>query len=201
MIVYVELNFVLELALQQQQYEACEHIIDLCSTKKIRLIVPAYCLAETYETTVRNAQQRNRFNDEFKREAHQITRSRFHQTEAEAISKVTDLFVSSIVEEKSRLDQTIKRLLKVATIIPLSKNTLVAALTFQNTLALSPQDANVFTSVMRHVATMGSVPKCFLNRNYKDFKNPSIVEMLDTHGCKLMFSFEDGFKYIQSALS
>ena len=112
MIVYAEANFVLELALQQEQHEACEHIVDLCSTKRISLIVPAYSIAEPYKTIVRRGKQRKRFNVEFNQVTREITRSEPYKS--------------------------------------------------------------------------------------KDFKQPQIINALEKQGCKLLFSFEDGYSYIRS---
>jgi len=44
--VYVESNFVLEHALEQEQCESCEELIRLASAGSIRLLVPAFSLAE-----------------------------------------------------------------------------------------------------------------------------------------------------------
>ena len=51
--VYVESNFVLELALLQEQSASCEEILGLCEAGRVQLVVPAYSLAEPYETLVR----------------------------------------------------------------------------------------------------------------------------------------------------
>jgi hypothetical protein len=48
--VYVESNFVLELALLQEQHASCEDILRLCEAGKAQLIIPAYSLAEPHET-------------------------------------------------------------------------------------------------------------------------------------------------------
>ncbi len=40
--VYVETNFVLELALQQEQHAACEAILQLAEARQIALVLPAY---------------------------------------------------------------------------------------------------------------------------------------------------------------
>jgi hypothetical protein len=53
--VYVESNFVLEVALLQEQHESCEKIIELSEAAKAHLIVPAYSLVEPYETIARYA--------------------------------------------------------------------------------------------------------------------------------------------------
>ncbi len=44
--VYVESNFVLELVLEQEEFEYCQKILDLSSQQKINLVLPAYSLVE-----------------------------------------------------------------------------------------------------------------------------------------------------------
>ena len=51
--VYVESNFVLELALLQEQSSSCEEILSLSEDGRIRLVLPAYSLIEPYETLIR----------------------------------------------------------------------------------------------------------------------------------------------------
>jgi hypothetical protein len=48
--VYVESNFVLELALLQEQHAACEAIVQLCEAGDLRLVLPAYSFMEPFET-------------------------------------------------------------------------------------------------------------------------------------------------------
>ena len=57
MIVYVESNFVLELALLQEEHDSCDAIIMLAETRDIELVVPAFSLAEPYEALVRRSRQ------------------------------------------------------------------------------------------------------------------------------------------------
>lgn len=42
MIVYVESNFVLELALRQEEHGACERILEHAEANHIELVIPAY---------------------------------------------------------------------------------------------------------------------------------------------------------------
>lgn len=48
--VYVETNFVLELALRQEQNESCEALLRLAEASRIGLVVPAFSLLEPYAT-------------------------------------------------------------------------------------------------------------------------------------------------------
>lgn len=50
MSIYVESNFVLELALMQEQYESCEAILQVCKAGQAQLVLPAFSSAEPYYT-------------------------------------------------------------------------------------------------------------------------------------------------------
>jgi hypothetical protein len=56
--VYVESNFVLELAFAQEQSESFQQILSLGESDKILLVLPGYCLAEPLEKL--NRQERSR---------------------------------------------------------------------------------------------------------------------------------------------
>ena len=56
--VYVESNFILELALEQEQSSSCDAILSLGERQDIRLVLPAFSLSEPYETLVRRAKDR-----------------------------------------------------------------------------------------------------------------------------------------------
>jgi hypothetical protein len=59
MIVTVESNFVLEIALRQDEVAECERLIALAGTGSIRLAMPACSLFEPFETMVRRRKQRD----------------------------------------------------------------------------------------------------------------------------------------------
>ena len=79
--VYVETNFVLELALLQEQHESCEKILQFQQTGKIRLIVPAYSLIEPFETIFRYAKNRSRVANDLAAEIKQLSRTKPYQEE------------------------------------------------------------------------------------------------------------------------
>lgn len=198
--VYVESNFVLELALLQEQHESCEKIIKLCEASKVNLILPAYSLVEPYETIVRYAKKRTKISNDLVTEVKQLSRSKPYQEEIEALQKINGFLVRSQEEEKTRLRSTIDRLLAVTEIIPLDAQILSAASKYQLAHDLSPQDSIVYASVLQHLSNSGSVAKCFLNRNSKDFDDPDIEDALNKYGCKMLFSFDSGYGYISSKI-
>ena len=70
--VYVESNFVLELALLQEQSRSCEEILGLAEDGRIQLVVPAYSLIEPYETLIRTGMNRRRIWSELNNQIGQI---------------------------------------------------------------------------------------------------------------------------------
>jgi predicted nucleic acid-binding protein len=201
MIIYVESNFVLELALLQEQHLSCENILSICEVGNAKLLVPAFSLAEPYEALIRKHNQRSYLNNQLTTEFDQISRSEPYKNQIEGLKDdITTLLVKSIEEEKERLSQTRERILNLAEIIPLTSDVFRAAATCEKTLSFSPQDALVYASVIQHLKTSNSGNKCFLNKNSKDFDQAEIVDELKKYCCKMLFSFNSGYNYIQHQL-
>jgi predicted nucleic acid-binding protein len=200
MIVYVETNFVLEMAFVQEQHDDCEAILGLCEAGRVALVVPAFCFAEPYETLERRRRERRRLLDDLSRELNQLARTQLYEERTGAMDEVTSLLAKSAEEKKDRLDAVIHRLLALAETIPLDGETLRSASKCQRQYDLSPQDAIVYTSLISHVARLKPESSCFLTKNAKDFNNPDIVAALEAHHGKLLFNFEAGLGYVHSCL-
>lgn len=198
--IYVESNFVLELALEQEQHESCRQIVELSDAGEARLIIPAYSLIEPYERIVRYAKKRTRVANDLADEVKKLLRSKSYQEETDALQNVTGLLVRSLQEEKNRFRRTVDKLLAVSEIIPLEARVLLDADRYQIDHDLSVQDSVVYASVLTHLRASTSTDKCFLNRNRKDFDDPDIEETLNTNGCKMLFSFDKGYGYISSRI-
>jgi predicted nucleic acid-binding protein len=198
--IYVESNFVLEIALSQEQHESCEKIIELCEAGKAHLIIPAYSLVEPHETIIRYSKNRLKVSNDLATEVRQLSRSKPYQEEIEALHKVADFLIRSQEEEKNRLRTTIDRLLKVSEIIPLDSQILISANKYQLAHDLSPQDSIVYASVLSSLNASSSTAKCFLNRNSKDFGDPDIEDTLSKYDCKVLFNFVKGYGYISHQL-
>jgi len=201
MIVYVESNFVLELALEQEQYASCDAIVTICESGEARLVIPAFCIAEPYETLGRRAIERGQLKISLANELKLLSRSQSYKSAVDTLQYVTEVLIGSGKEENRRLHEAFERILKISEIVPLEQKLLAAAAKFQSDLDLKPPDSIVYASVLQHLATADvAINKCFLNRNSKDFDNPDIEAALNSHGCKLLFRFDSGFNYIQSQI-
>jgi predicted nucleic acid-binding protein len=200
-IVYVESNFVLELALRQEEHEACTRIVSLAKRGRIQLVVPAFSLAEPLETLTRRHRQRRELQRTLSVEFAQLRRSRSYQARAIAMSEVNLLLVESEKEEQARLARTRAALLKTAEIIPLTADILRSATASEIKYVLTAQDAIVYASVRGHLDAGSGRIACFLNKNVKDFDLADIRDELADFGCKLIPSFRDGLAFIKSKLA
>ena len=198
--VYVESNFVLELALAQEQHGSCEVLLRLGEEGHVRMILPAYSLAEPYETLRRRHLGRSQVKRTLDKEIRELSRTANYAERIRDFGGVTSLLIDSGREEIQRLEVVRARLLRSAEIIPLDSSILLSSADLQAAYDLEPQDATIFASVLLHLARTVSVPSCFLSRD-KDFEDPDLVERLRQHSCKLLQRFDHGAGYVRSLLS
>lgn len=199
--VYVESNFVLELALLQEQHTSCEELMRLGEEGRIQLVIPAYSLAEPYETLTRRHRQRKRMKAELDDQLRQLARTMTYTHQLSGFQHLTTLLIDSADEEAKRLEEVCSRLLQVAEVIPLEASLLIAATQYQRRHGLSPQDALVYAGILLHLKQRQAPQSCFLNRNAKDFDDPDLVEELDVYNCKLLPQFDVGYQFVLSRLS
>ena len=198
--VYVESNFVLELALRQEEFSSCERILSVCEEGRARLVVPAYSFAEPYETLTRRGRQRKRMKQELDLELEQIARTATYADRLDGFRSLTGLLVNVTDEGIRRLEGVRSRLLAAAEIIPLDMDVLTASTRYQRVHDFSPQDALVYSSVLLHLKRVRARQSCFLNRNSRDFDDQNVVEELGSHNCKVLPRFDSGWHFILSAL-
>ena len=95
MIVYVESNFVLELALLQEESASCEAILQLAENGAIKLAMPAFSLGEPYETLVRRHGERRGLVSKLESEFKQLRRSSPYAAALEKADALTELLAAS----------------------------------------------------------------------------------------------------------
>ena len=198
MIVYVESNFVLEIAFAQEESEACDSIIELAESANINLFIPAISVSEPYEVILRRSKHRVELNSQLAVELTQLSRSRPYSQIVERSQEIVSLLISSGQDEKLRLDSTLSRILGCAGVLPINGETLRSGIEFQNSLNLSPQDSLVYAAVVNHLDSTPADEKCFLNRDSKDFLIPDIESQLAAFGCVMIPKFSDGLEYIRN---
>jgi predicted nucleic acid-binding protein len=194
MILYVESNFVLELAFWREEQSVCQELLELATSQKIKLVLPAFSIGEPYEAWVRRAKQRRVLHEKLTAEIRELARSKPYQQLSELLTKSGD-------EEKSSLDEVLDRILNVAEVCPIDLLTIRAAINLQKSHRLSPQDSIVFASVLKHLESASGEEACFVTKNSKDFAVSEVLEDLTRYGCKLITRFNDARGYIRSRIS
>lgn len=200
MIVYIESNFVLELAFLQEEYESCDTIIKLAESQQIQLVIPAFSIAEPYTALDRRSKERKALHDRLESEIRELSRSKPYSEIRNDSEKLTGILIQSGEEEKQRLDTVLGRILGCAGIVPMGGEILRAAAEYQKPLGLSLPDSVIYASVVAHMSSALTKPKCFLNKNSKDFVNPCIQDRLASYDCRLITRFADGLGYIRHQL-
>ena len=198
MIVYVESNFVLELAYLQEEHGCCSELLGLAESDAIGLALPAFSIGEPYETLGRRSKKRERLHSELDDELRELSRSRPYEESPEEFRELTSLLLDSVEDEKSRLDGALERILETVEVLSIGPNAR-NAITFQKKYALSPQDSIVYSSIRHHLTTTDEEMRCFITKD-KDFADPDIQNELRSYNCKFLTNFTDGLGYIRSQL-
>lgn len=198
--VYVETNFVLEHALEQEQCESCEELIRLASGGSIRLLVPAFSLAEPHFALVGKDKVRSRLIKDLRNHLSELGRSKPFREASGNFSDLTAFLSGSTERERGGLQRAIDGMLKAAEVIPLHADVFRYARQMPAVRVMSPQDSIVLASIVLHLAKAKPVESCFLNRNSKDFDDPEVRKMLGTFNCRFFARFDDGLRYIEARL-
>jgi len=167
-------------------------IAGLCKNRKIRLVIPAYSLAEPYETLIRRHRNRKKLKNALDTELNQLARTDTYTVEILKIQSFMNLLLQSTEDEMRRLEDVRRNLINIAETVPLDSEILESSAEYQKLKYMSPQDAIVFASVLEHLKQTEPEIACFLNKNSKDFDDPDISGMLERYRCKLLSRFDYG---------
>jgi predicted nucleic acid-binding protein len=79
MIVYVETNFILELALEQEQHQVANEILELVESGKIELAFPGFSISESLSKVTRQRIERDKFYNSLIELRRELKRSALYQ--------------------------------------------------------------------------------------------------------------------------
>lgn len=202
MIVAAESNFVLQLALEQEEGAAARSILDLAANGEIRLVIPACALFEPYETLIRRRRKRGRLVAEFRREVNELARSNAFSELADSCRSVTDTIDGSAVTEANALDDAIDRIARVAIVLPLTSPIVTAATAYRRLdYDLTPPDAIIFASIDDYLRSQDHRAKVFTTKDAAGFMKREIRDHLGNYNCRLIPKFVDTLGYVQSHLA
>jgi predicted nucleic acid-binding protein len=198
--IYCETNFFLEIVFSQEQSKYCEKIISLGEKKKIKIIIPAYSFAEALYKLEAQRKKRESFQRELNSQISQLAQTSQYNSQITNFRTLDTFLTQNIEEEKKRFEKCRKSLTKIAEIIAFDALTIEKAKPTATKYDLTLQDAIIFSSILNHLRQNNVSQNCFLNRNSKDFSQPSIVKRLKTLNCKFFADFEKAYNFIDSQI-
>jgi predicted nucleic acid-binding protein len=202
MLLYVETNFILELAYVQEESAECQQLLSWAETGELALVVPAFCAIEARMSWQGNVKRRNRLLSDVRSELRQLSRSR----PLAEITEDSKAFVASLIDtaqtDRTRLETAVATVLRCGQVIPVTPAIVQVALLYETELGLSAQDATVYASVVRHVSRAERAEdKVFVTTNSNDFAVPNIEDELARSNCKLLTRFAAAEGFVRSRLN
>ncbi|MEE8435127.1 MAG: PIN domain-containing protein [bacterium] len=195
--VYVESNFVLELALSQEEAEPALEILELSKKEEINLFIPAFSLAEPFWTINRRGKERVESLNILIREQRNLSRSVKHSERARLVSGIIEEIENIVLEEQEELEDVVWDLTQRITVLDLGNMVLTRARDIMVQLDLGMQDAIVLASILEHLEKIKTqTDSVFISRDRKDFGNPKITQRLIELDCAFVPNFKDGLNYI-----
>ena len=200
MIAYVESNFCLELAFQQEEEAHAEEILKLAESGKLELVFPQFAVCEPFSTLNRYENQRSAFLNELNRQLSLLNRSAPHQGVVAGAAPLVATLGRIGDDQSNRLETVIERMLGCGRSIALTGPLFASARQLKGQFDLSPQDAIVAASVIADLQPQNAPADshAFLSRNSKDF-DPMKAEFQKL-GCRYVSRFEHGLQFIQSRI-
>jgi predicted nucleic acid-binding protein len=197
-IVYVETNFLLELAYLQEGAESCAEILQLAQANSIALVLPAFCVAEARGTSRRRESKRLEFHQAFKVHLREIARSAPYRALNDHFDEISEALLSGGEDVRQRLEAPVSVAADVGEVISMTARVINLAYAIEIIYSLKPDDALVLASVQSHAEQHGG-PKCFVTQD-TDFSNSVVVRDLTAMGCKVIVNFKDALAYVKNAL-
>jgi len=201
MIVYVESNFVLELALGQEESVTAESILILAEQGDIEIVFSSFAISEPFATVTHRERERLRLSNSLKEMLRQLNRSEPHQRVVSDLQFVPAVLADIGKKEADLLQSTVKRLLNIGRSLEINGAGFEQAIVYQLLFNLSAQDSIIYAAVIADLRRKArNELKCFISRDKKAFIDPSIGYELTSFNCNYAESFEEGLNYIQKSI-
>ncbi|MFN8661228.1 MAG: hypothetical protein U0075_05015 [Thermomicrobiales bacterium] len=134
MTVYTESNFVLELALEQEQSSAAESILTAAARGEFRLALPAVALTEPFSTLEQRRRNLNREIALLRDRGRDLSRSASNHAEVHQLAVAQFHLEAISARDIERLGNTVARILDMAHLISLDSGTFAQAREMQRSL-------------------------------------------------------------------
>ena len=204
MVVYVESNFVLEIALEQEQSSAARSILALAESGQIELAYPSFVLSEPFENISRARRERNDLQVSLLKSFNYLQRSETYKEIMLDFEPMVNVLKGAYRRQIDLLHTAFDQLISVGRCISIDISIFREASTYQRSLRLSPQDSIIYSAVVADLKEQSQdAIKCFLSRDRKAFggdDDRGIKIELGKYNCRYIGNFTQGLDFIQSSL-
>jgi hypothetical protein len=193
MTVYVESNYVLEIALGQRESATAERILESASQGNFPLMIPSFALFEPITTVMRRSEKRRKLMNQMHEEMSDLRRSRPHEEDVLGLEYVPDLFAAIEQRENQRLISTVQRMYAVSGVIEINGEVYGEAIGIASRYGFKKmQDAIICAAILMHLqATQTPGPHIFATRDASDFADPDIVAQFERFDCVIVRTFAE----------
>ncbi len=202
MIAYVESNFILEIALGQEQSKGAEGIVTLAERGDIEIAFPSFAKSEPFSTVSNRGRERQRLYAGLTTQLNELARSIPHQRDVTTLRPLVSILTDVGTREDDLLVQTVERLLEIGRLIPLDSQCFALSRELRSKGDLTGTASIILASVWLDLPLHTiDERKWFISRNWKDFADAYVVDKLHRHNCRNLDHFEKALDEIQSTLA
>lgn len=199
MMVLVETNFILEIALKQEEAASARAILRLAQQGRAQLAVPAFVIGEAlYAMTGKNVERRQLLQS-LNRQLGQLQRSHHRRKLTEAGTSVAQALAQVEREDMDRLEQTLRKITSVAQVAALEGAVLNKASVYGQRYGLKSPDAIVYSSVISHLEATHPAQALFITRD-GHFDDSGIRRQLSRLNCALVDGFAEGLQEVRNRI-
>lgn len=203
MIIYLETNFLLELALRREQSGSCRQLLDWCADQKHSLYLPVYALAEARSAFRRRERTRFGLVDDLKAQARDLARLRGSSDLAHSCEDTGSALGASIDHERASLNTLVEELLLSASFIALDHAVVERAEDLRRqSLIAGDGDLLVFASVVRNLEDRqraGTMAESIFITRDADFGGDA-AKWLRPFSCELLNSYDAAVARLKESL-
>ena len=199
--VYIDSNFVLELALKQQQAAAANQIMYWGDSGKISIVCPALVLTEPLSKMNYQRVERGRLALSLKQYSLQLARSGEHFTAVDKIEEVLHYFDALDGKESDETQRICRRLIERSRVLPLDVETMDLAHGIVRNYGTELTDALVLAAIFADLGRLRQAGRLsqsfFISRDtgFQKAKNELKEDL-----CTFIASFDNAAKAIQATL-
>ena len=197
MIVYVESNFLLEIALGQEQALDAERLLDLLYERRTRLVIPAFGLSEPFSRIRQRDRDRRILFQSLNSQARDLGRSQGYHELVATLDQISRALIAIEREEMDRLLEATRRVLAIADVIPITTAMFTRSLAFQDQFSLQPEDSLILAGIVEDLrANATGDIACFVSKDAKAFFDPGITAILEALNCRFLARFSQAVDFV-----